>query len=330
MSLQDFWSLPPLTDEVFSSWLFRRTLNDRWMDSNAPLMNLFTVREYGESYFDPDYGIGGADFISCCQAIGDIPTKIGKLFEAPQGWVIPRTVRRSYCIECMKESIGICGLPVYRRSWGLVMMPFCNQHGELLHQGSFNSENKMSLGLDLFKKHWDNRLHEIDSTLLNKTFPWLQLSRNIQATLSTAPLIQSQLLQKILMQLFLSRHFSFTSYEAEQNLWRSTGSFFEPSKHSSRSSLHYDALMACTIIRAKALLYLGRVLNLISDEEMATSLGGCYFMPKSLVEMIAHIGRAKKYSHPYIAYRRLQCFVDDRTPKEIITFVEGLKHVLRA
>lgn len=76
MSLKDFWSLPPLTDEVFSSWLFRRTLNDRWMDSNAPLMNLFTVREYAESYFDPDYGIGGADFISCCQAIGEIPKKL--------------------------------------------------------------------------------------------------------------------------------------------------------------------------------------------------------------------------------------------------------------
>ena len=132
------------------------------------------------------------------------------------------------------------------------------------------------------------------------------------------------------MQLFLSRHYSFTSYEAEQNLWRSTGGFFEPSKHSSRSALHYDALMACTIIRAKALLFLGRVLNLISDEEMAASLGDYYFMPKSLVEMIAHIGRANKLSHPHITYRRLQCFVDDRTPKEIITFTEGLKHVLKA
>ncbi|SKA84520.1 hypothetical protein SAMN05421862_103266 [Pseudomonas extremaustralis] len=327
MSLKDFWSLPPLDDEVFSSWLFRKILSDRWLGSkNLPLHKLFTGSEYEDNYFDPDYQIGGADFISCCELVGDNPQIVSSQFKCNAEWIIPRTVRRSYCIECMKESIRICGLPIYKWSWGLVMMPFCGRHGELLYQGTFDSANKMSLGLDLFKKHWDDRRHEINSTLLDKTFPWLHLARNIQATLQTRPVIQSQVLHKILMQLFFNRHFSFTSYEVSQDLWGATGGFFEGNRHSSRSALHYDGVMACTIVRAKALLYLGRVLDLITDEQMETSLGDHYFMPKSLADMVAHVGRARQLPHPDIIHRRLRCFVDKSAPEGVVNFMEAILH----
>jgi hypothetical protein len=294
------------------------------------LNNLFSATEYEDPYFDPDYDFEGRDFRICREYVNVEPTITEAFSQHPSDWIIPRMYRQSYCIECMSESVQVCGIPIYKKSWGLMLKPFCEKHRNLLRDGDFRAGNRMSLGLAMFKSHWLGRSREINSEILQEMYPWLPLAFRVQTLLDDASCFESSSAYKILTQLFLSQNLNFVSHEARRNVWSRVGGFFETMKPSVRSNLHQNAIVSCSVSRAKALCYLGRVLGFVSDQEMIDTFGDHMFMPKTFSGMVAHLSREFDSDLEVVAVslRRLQCVISKQSPSEIAEFIEAFKHVI--
>lgn len=329
MKLEDCWKLSPLADEVFSSWLYRQSLHSRWSDKITALNGLFESPEYTASYFDPDYDIEGEDFLRCCRSADVDVRSAQQLFVRPTCWAAPRKFRQAYCMLCMEESYRVCGAPIYKRSWGLMMAPFCMVHGVLLRNGNYTHKNTMNLGVSLFKQHWSSRAERIDFEVLDRLYPWLPLAMKVQQEIGQpdGDFVRDEL--KVLMQLFLSHQLDFVSNELSRNVWGRAGGVFSTVPVSARSAIHLNAISACTVVRAKALCYLGRTLDLITDQEMRTGFGDSSFMPNDLDSMIAHLAGCWKSDVISISRNRLQALSGRDTKQSVRVFVEALSYALK-
>ncbi len=328
MKLEECWGLPPLDDEVFSSWIDRTTLTARWTKRRAIIEGAISQKS-GSSYFDPDYNIGGSEFQDCCRLAGVDPKSASAKFLTRADWVIPRIIRRSYCIKCIEDSIAECGLPTYKRAWGVVLMPLCSRHQTLLEDGEFSPKNSLNLALPLFKSHWSSMLSKVNSDARANLYPWIPLSSRVQSKMSANPRLMESTAVRVLAQLFLSRWLLFATAENQRDSRARKGSFYELSKPSADAMIHQDSISACATMRAKALCYVGLVLGLISDTELQEALGADAFLPSNLADVVFHLGKERRLYVVTASARRLRALIDEETPKTTIRFVEGLINELR-
>ncbi|MCE0876921.1 hypothetical protein [Pseudomonas monteilii] len=134
---------------------------------------------------------------------------------------------------------------------------------------------------------------------------------------------------KVLMQLFLSHELDFVRNEVSRNVWGRAGGAFLTIPISARSAIHLNAISACSVVRAKALCYLGRALDLITDLEMRAGFGDSSFMPNDLDSMIAHLTGSRESEVVSITYNRLRGLIDHHTKSSVRLFVEAISHALK-
>jgi hypothetical protein len=302
MYLEDTWRLPPLHDECFSSWLYRVSLRDACLTDKIEKKFGFTF-SYSLDYvvpepiLDPDYGLVGLSLASCCEALSIDQDFFKEKFFSSFTWIIPRPLRTSYCFECMRESVAICGLPICRKSWGVMQLPFCNKHKLLLKDGASLPTYGIDAAVFLFKNHWND--DRVTQKILKENFHWLDLAYKVQEAIYNRPDLFSYLPYKMLMQLILQPGFYFTTSEWNFNAWGKTDNLFCYSKPSRREKFQSDPLHASTIVRAKALCYFGCILRIISDEEINDAFRKMYFSPSNYEDIICNFQRYMK--SPYLA-----------------------------
>jgi hypothetical protein len=321
MFLEDTWRLPAVFDECFTSWLFRITLDERRNFDKTAIYHLFRSG-HDVPVFDPDYCMRGIKFDDCCRYISVAPERIRKRFLAPCAWVIPRQFRTSYCIECMQESISICGLPTYKRAWGCMLLPFCLRHKTLLREGSFAKVDDIDAAVALFKNHW--RQSRLNQYLPENDLPWLPLALRTQKALIQGQQLHGYLAYKVLIQLFLWPELCFTAGERNRNIWSKSVASTSYIRLSDLSALHRHALQACTITRAKALCYLGRIMKVVSDKELQKAFSTDLFSPKCLDEIVKHCSVSASSPVVINVFGVLRCAIDLRIEDDLVRLIRSV------
>src|SRR3990167_8559020 len=207
-------------------------------------------------------------------------------------------------------------------TWGVMQLPFCNEHKLLLKDGASLPAYGIDAAVILFKNHWNDG--RVTQEFLKKNFHWLDLACKVQDAIYDRPDLFTYLPYKILLQLILQRQFSFTASEWEFNAWGKTDNLFCYSRPSFRAKFQSDPLHAGTIVRAKALCYLGCILRIISDEEINDAFKKMHLSPSSYEDIVLTFRREMKSSDVATRVRLLAKSIDDSLDDGLSEFIQEI------
>jgi hypothetical protein len=180
-------SLPePYPDESLSSWRYRvrvmfpepeiRALSG--MDEHERQSSYFATsyaKDFGGRVEDLDFNFEHQEILAFANAYDLSVEWIKSVFSSASTQVIPIRFRSDYCPRCMESSIIEVGLPVYLKSWRLILKPFCQKHGCVLHSADNPLNYSIDFAMRIFEYDCANP-HELE-----RRVKWLAKDAEVQA-----------------------------------------------------------------------------------------------------------------------------------------------------
>lgn len=146
----NYYSESSICDETLSSYAYRMAENAVNKGLVWRLWNAFEKMDA----CDPDFSRKGAlaQLLIKEQIINE--QILDHRFLMRGALVIPRYARRAYCIHCMNEDIANHSLPAWRRTWCLILRPFCDIHSELLLDAPSRYANALDMSGRVYMWHY--------------------------------------------------------------------------------------------------------------------------------------------------------------------------------
>lgn len=144
-------------------------------NDDAPYLSLLRTHTV-----DLDFNFDLAEVQEFIQAYGLSAEWVKSYFSPLSTQIIPMQLRSDFCLDCMEEAISEIGLPVYLKTWRLVLRPYCEKHGCVLLSVDAHLYRSIDIAVEIFE-HACAFPHEVQrqKILLDKYSDVQNIARDI-------------------------------------------------------------------------------------------------------------------------------------------------------
>jgi hypothetical protein len=236
--------------------------------------------------------------------------------------VIPRFARRAYCIHCMNEDIANHSFPAWRKSWCLILRPFCDIHSELLLDAPSRYANALDMSGRVYMWHYQCSAYLRKGISLSekiftiKEHAWVE--KSLRAQRYSRALYHKRLWLMVFVAILCCRKALLGQYcdRLDQDHFKLINS------HGSITAVALEtAINSSSLARARALYYCGLIFGLYKVEHPDDAI--FYAFPADLKT----IGQVLAREQPHLAQAIFECrsVQSVQQPTVFDEFLSGLK-----
>jgi hypothetical protein len=257
--------VPPVLNELFSSWLYRQGANPKITELSAS--ELWEIHRHclNKGDFDPDFYLPSEFSSRALEQLGVANSDLS-IFAPKSTWLIPRYYRGAFCYECFSDHVRLFKLPTMLTEWCSVTQTVCPVHVATLLDTPGMHSYKLNMAVKIFSYyHAQSNVvahppPALTPKVINALLSVQSFMSNVEISVSGgADDSEWRLIQTIIRIFLYPRHGIIASLFPRQSINSEAQSF--------RYNLHLGPLISQVARRQLAALLTGLIFDVLDESE---------------------------------------------------------------